>query len=79
MAQALDLARAAAERGEVPVGALLVRDDELVAEAANAPLSSNDPTAHAEIAVLRAAGQRLQNILSHRFNLGKLVFDLRQG
>jgi tRNA(adenine34) deaminase len=55
MARALILARAAAESGEVPVGAVVVRDGMIIGEGANAPRTRNDPTAHAEIAALRAA------------------------
>jgi tRNA(adenine34) deaminase len=62
MLEALDCARAAAQRGEVPVGAVLVgAQGELLARAANAPIASHDPTAHAEIVALRAAGQQLAN------------------
>ncbi len=61
MDQALALASGAARDGEVPVGAVLVLDGELVAAAGNAPIGLNDPTAHAEIRVLRAAGERLGN------------------
>ncbi len=55
MRAALDQARAAAARGEVPVGAVLVVGGQIVAAAGNAPVASNDPTAHAEMLVLRAA------------------------
>jgi tRNA(adenine34) deaminase len=62
MAQALDCAREAYGRGEVPVGAVLVGPDgNVVARAANAPIGSRDPTAHAEVLALRAAGQALGN------------------
>ncbi len=62
MRQALDCARVAEERGEVPVGAVLVdADARVVARASNGPIASNDPTAHAEILALRAAGQALAN------------------
>jgi len=61
MHRALLLAAKAAERGEVPVGAVLVHDQQPVGEAWNQPISSNDPTAHAEIAALRHAGERLGN------------------
>ena len=57
MQRALDLADAAEAKGEVPVGAVLVRGDEIIAEGANRPIASNDPTAHAEIEALRAGGQ----------------------
>src|SRR5882724_5051165 len=57
MQRALELADAAETSGEVPVGAVLVRGDEIIAEGANRPVASNDPTAHAEIEALRAGGQ----------------------
>lgn len=47
--------------GEVPVGALLVKDDECIAQGWNAPIQSCDPTAHAEIIAIRQAGQVLKN------------------
>ncbi|MBV8790897.1 MAG: nucleoside deaminase [Pseudolabrys sp.] len=56
---ALDEARAAAARGEVPVGAVLVRGDEMLARAGNRTLVDSDPTAHAEMLVIRAAAARL--------------------
>jgi tRNA(adenine34) deaminase len=56
MRRALALARAAGARGEVPVGALLVRGDQVLGEGANCPIGTHDPTAHAEIQALRAAG-----------------------
>ena len=59
MRRALDLAREAAEAGEVPVGAVVTRGDELVAEARNAMRDSLDPTAHAEMQAIRAAAARL--------------------
>jgi tRNA(adenine34) deaminase len=59
MERALDLARRAAESGEVPVGAVLVRDAAIVGEGANAPIGRHDPSAHAEIMALRDAGCRL--------------------
>lgn len=61
MKRALELARDAEAAGEVPVGAVLVRDDEVVGEGWNRPVSSNDPTAHAEMVALREAGRRLCN------------------
>lgn len=61
MALALDEARAAAAAGEVPVGAVLVRDGRMVATGRNAPVATHDPSAHAEMAALRAAGQALGN------------------
>jgi tRNA(adenine34) deaminase len=59
MRAALAQARAAAGRGEVPVGAVLVQGAAILAAAGNHPIASHDPTAHAEIAVLRAAGVAL--------------------
>jgi len=59
MRRALDLAREAAEAGEVPVGAVVTLRGEIVAEARNAMRGSTDPTAHAEIEAVRAAGARL--------------------
>lgn len=56
---ALDEARKAAAEGEVPVGAAVVLDGRIVASARNRMRTGNDPTAHAEIAVLRAAGEAL--------------------
>ncbi len=61
MRRALELARHAESLGEVPVGAVLVGRDGLVAEGRNAPVASLDPTAHAEIQALRAAGKALHN------------------
>jgi tRNA(adenine34) deaminase len=61
MRKALQLAGHAESLGEVPVGAVLVKDDQLVAEGWNQPISSNDPSAHAEMVVLRRAGQQLEN------------------
>jgi tRNA(adenine34) deaminase len=61
MRRALALADAAQASAEVPVGAVLVRDDTIVAEGANCPIASCDPTAHAEIVALRAAGATLGN------------------
>ena len=59
MQMALNEARAAAERGEVPVGAVLVRGSEVVARDGNRTRELNDPTAHAEMLVIRAAAARL--------------------
>jgi tRNA(adenine34) deaminase len=55
MRLALEQARAAGDAGEVPVGAVLVRGGEVIATGRNAPIAGHDPTAHAEIAALRAA------------------------
>jgi tRNA(adenine34) deaminase len=59
MQRALEMARGAEALGEVPVGAVLVKDSQIIAEAANTPIASHDPTAHAEIEALRAAGRAL--------------------
>lgn len=59
MRRALDLAAAAGAQGEVPVGAVVSRGDDLLAESANAMRGSTDPTAHAEMVVIRAAAQAL--------------------
>lgn len=59
MALALAEARAAAERGEVPVGAVVMRDGAVVASAGNRTLEDRDPTAHAEMLALRAAASTL--------------------
>lgn len=61
MTAALDLAKRAAELGEVPVGAVLVHDGQIIGEGFNHPITLHDPTAHAEICALRDACQRLQN------------------
>jgi tRNA(adenine34) deaminase len=59
MRRALELAEAAAAAGEVPVGAVLVSGDRVIAEGANNPIANHDPTGHAEIVALRAGGQAL--------------------
>lgn len=61
MTAALDLAKRAADLGEVPVGAVLVHDGQIIGEGFNQPITQHDPTAHAEICALRDACQRLQN------------------
>jgi len=59
MQRALDAARSAAAAGEVPIGAVIVKDGSVIAEAHNAPRDLHDPTAHAEILAIRAAAQAL--------------------
>lgn len=59
MRRALDAAREAGERGEIPVGALVARGEEILAVAANEREASNDPTAHAEVIALRRAAEAL--------------------
>lgn len=61
MLHAIELAKKAALVGEVPVGAVLVHDGNLIAEGYNQPIANHDPTAHAEIVALRSAGEKLQN------------------
>jgi tRNA(adenine34) deaminase len=61
MEHAIELAHKAENLGEVPVGAVLIRDQSLIAEGWNCPISSNDPSAHAEIVAMRAAGKVLGN------------------
>ena len=61
MNEALALARAAGQRGEVPIGAVVVRDGAVIGRGGNAPIASSDPTAHAEIAALRDAATSIGN------------------
>ncbi len=61
MAEALVEARAAADRGEVPVGAVVVREGRILARAGNRPRAALDPTAHAEILAIRQACAVLQD------------------
>ena len=61
MARALELAEQGARLGEVPVGALVVLEGEVIGEGWNQPISSHDPSAHAELVALRQAALRLQN------------------
>jgi len=61
MEKALELARRAEEAGEVPVGAVIVKENQLLAEGWNQPISSHDATSHAEIMAMREAGKILNN------------------
>ena len=61
MRQALALAKQAAQAGEVPVGAVVVKDGTVVGRGYNRPVSGKDPTAHAEVMALRDAAQRIGN------------------
>ncbi len=61
MEEALALARQAQARGEIPVGAIVVKDGTIIGRGGNAPIAANDPTAHAEIAALRDAARSLGN------------------
>ena len=61
MQRAYAMAEKAAACGEVPVGAIIVRDGEVLSEACNQPIATHDPSAHAEIIAMRRAGEALQN------------------
>jgi tRNA(adenine34) deaminase len=61
MRQALELASRAQDAGEVPVGAIVVRDGEIIGRGFNAPISRRDPSAHAEMLALREAAQNIGN------------------
>jgi tRNA(adenine34) deaminase len=61
MRQALQLAKQAEEKGEVPVGAVLVLDGQIIGEGWNQPISSHDPSAHAEMIALREGARNLKN------------------
>jgi tRNA(adenine34) deaminase len=61
MQRALQLAKQAEAEGEVPVGAVMVKDGEMIAEGQNQPISQSDPTAHAEIVAMRKAAEHLGN------------------
>lgn len=73
MRRALDLAQRAAEHMEVPVGAVVVQSGAIIGEGWNRPISSVDPTAHAEIVALRAAALHVQN---YRLNDATLYVTL---
>ncbi len=61
MRHAIRLAQRAEQHGEVPVGAVIVSNDQCIAEGWNCPITSHDPTAHAEVIALRNAGTYLEN------------------
>ncbi len=61
MMLAIKQAKQAQEVGEVPVGAILIQNNQLISSARNQSISNNDPTAHAEIQLLRSAGKKLNN------------------
>jgi tRNA(adenine34) deaminase len=65
MRAALDEARTAAERDEVPIGAVIVHEGKIIARGHNRTIADNDPTAHAEMVAIRAAAQTIGN---HRLN-----------
>jgi tRNA(adenine34) deaminase len=61
MRRALDLAARARDEGEVPIGAVIVLQDEIIGEGWNRPIAAADPTAHAEIQAMRAAAKQVSN------------------
>jgi len=61
MRRALELAKQAAKAGEVPIGGVIVLDEEIIGEGWNSPIGSSDPTAHAEIQAMRDAARKLGN------------------
>lgn len=61
MARALSLAHRAGEIDEVPIGAVLIKNNEIIGEGYNQPIASHDPSAHAEIIAIRQAAARIQN------------------
>ena len=61
MQHAIKLAKHAESIDEVPVGAVIVKDNEIISEGWNQPITGNDPTAHAEVIALRAAAQQIEN------------------
>ena len=61
MQRAIELAHEAERQGEVPVGAVIVRDEQIIGEGYNAPIATHDPSAHAEIQAIRAAAEYLGN------------------
>ena len=61
MQKAIELAKKASENGEVPVGAVLVKDGKIIGEGYNQPITHHDPSAHAEMIAIRVAGQQQQN------------------
>ena len=65
MAYALNLAAKAGEQGEVPVGAVLIREGEILGEGWNQPITLHDPSAHAEMLALRMAGHQDQQEMRH--------------
>ena len=66
---AISEANLAINKGEIPVGAILIQDGKLIAKAHNQPILNHDPTAHAEVEVLRKAGKKLKNYRLSRSTL----------
>jgi len=73
MRYAIRLAQRAEQQGEVPVGAIVVKDGRCIAEGWNIPITSHDPTAHAEVVALRGAGIHVEN---YRLNDATLYVTL---
>ena len=73
MRHAIRLAQRAEQQGEVPVGAIVVKDNQCIAEGWNIPITSHDPTAHAEVIALRSAGIQVAN---YRLNDATLYVTL---
>lgn len=73
MRYAIRLAQRAEQQGEVPVGAIVVRDNQCIAEGWNIPITSHDPTAHAEVVAMRGAGVVMEN---YRLNDAALYVTL---
>lgn len=73
MRRAIELAKRAEEEGEVPIGAVLVVENEIVGEGWNRPIAAVDPTAHAEIQAMRAAAKKVGN---YRLSGGELYVTL---
>ena len=76
MRRALELARRAEEDGEVPIGALVVLDGEVIGEGWNRPIAAADPTAHTEIQAIRAAAKRTGPIQISGFCIGMMRASL---
>ena len=73
MGLALAQAQAAADAGEVPVGAVVVKDGQVIAHGRNSPISDHDPTAHAEVVAIRQAAKVLGNYRLEGCTLYELV------
>ena len=73
MSIAIELAKQAGESGEVPVGAVLILDDQMIGKGRNRSIELNDPSAHAEIQALREAGSKIGN---YRLNRSKIYVTI---
>ena len=79
MRRALELATHAEQCGEIPVGAVLVQEGQIIAEGFNQSIMLHDPTAHAEIAALRAAGVPVEDLEIGRADLEDVFLNIMQG